>query len=77
MFEGEFLCEENPVFHGSDVERCFSADLYPPLPPEDPYPSCGDFYDDESSYGFDCCCGGVDIDDKEFCIYRHARDPYN
>ena len=57
LFEGEFLCEANPTFHSSDVERCFSADLYPPLPPEDPYPSYDDFEDDE----FDCCCGGINI----------------
>ena len=77
LFEGEFLCEENPIFHSLNVEIFFSADLYPPIAHEDPYPSCEDFYDDESSYGFACCCGGVDIDDKEVCICRHARDPYD
>ena len=77
LFEGEFLYEENLVFHDSNMEIYFSADLYPPIPLEDPYPSCDDFYDDESSYGFDCCCGGVDIDDNEVYICCHARNPYD
>ena len=77
IFDGEFLCDENPIFHGSDVERCFSPDLYPPIPPEDLYPSCDYFYDDEDNFGFDCPYGVVNISDKEVCICRHARDPYD
>ena len=77
IFDDEFLCEENPIFHNSDVEICFSPDLYPPIPPEDRYPSCDYFYDDEDSFGFDCPCGGVNSDDKEVRICRHARDPYD
>ena len=79
FFYGEFLCDENPVFHSSDVERCFSPDLYPPIPPEDPYPSCDYPYDDDDSFGFNCPCGGVDIGSaaEKVCIYRHACDPYD
>jgi len=79
IFDGEFLFDENPIFHGSDVERCFSPDLYPPIPPEDPYPSCDYPYDDDNSFGFDCPCGGVDIDGAagEVCICCHACDPYD
>ena len=33
-FCGEFICEPNPMFQGSDVERCFSPFLYPPQSPE-------------------------------------------
>ena len=29
-FRGEFICEPNLLFQGSDVERCFSPFLYPP-----------------------------------------------
>ena len=29
FFQGEFLCESNEIFHGSDIERCFSPFLYP------------------------------------------------
>ena len=32
-FRGEFLCEPNPLFKGSDIERCFSQFLYPPPSP--------------------------------------------
>ena len=79
IFDNEFLRKENPVFHSSDVERCFSPDLYPPIPPEDPYPSCDYPYDDDDSFGFNCPCGGVDIGSaaEKVCIYRHACDPYD
>ena len=32
IFDGKFLCDENPILHVSDVEICFSPDLFPPHP---------------------------------------------
>ena len=79
IFDGEFLFDENPIFHGSDVERCISPDMYPPIPSEDPYSSCDYPSDDDDIFGFDCLCGGFDIGGaaREVCICHHARDPYD
>ena len=41
-FRGEFLCESNELFHGSDIERCFSPFLYPPVEFEDDLPNFED-----------------------------------
>ena len=45
LFQGEFLCESDAIFHGSDIERCFSPNLYPPTQPEEDLPNIDDFKD--------------------------------
>ena len=37
-FKGEFLCDPNELFHGSDIERCFNPFLYPSTKLEDDPP---------------------------------------
>ena len=78
FFQGEFLCEANEIFHGSDIERCFSPFLYPPAQFEDDPPNIDDFQDYDSDIaGWDCPCGGVDFDGREVCICLQGRDPYD
>ena len=62
-FRGEFICEPNFLFQGSDVERCFSSFLYPP-PSSDGSPV------PEDAQGF------YDSNYDEIWEYLQGRDPY-
>ena len=58
-FIGEFLCDPNELFHGSDIERCFSPFLYPPTKLEDNPPSFEDSQPyDSDDVDWDFPCGG-------------------
>ena len=58
-FRGEFLHESNELFHGSDIERCFSAFLYPLTKLEDDPPNFeySQAYESDD-VDWDCPCGG-------------------
>ena len=79
LFQGEYLCESNEIFHGSDIERCFSPELYPPIQFEEDPPNIDDFKDYESDIPeWDCPCCGRDLGDgREVCICRKGRDLYD
>ena len=62
-FRGEFICEPNFLFQGSDVERCFDPWLYPLVMPEASPPR-----EDAQGYPSD--------DDVDIWEYLQGRDPY-
>ena len=69
-FRGEFICDPNELFHGSDIERCFNPLLYPPPKLEDNPPIFEDSQDyDSDDVDWDCPCGGLDIDGHNHCIF--------
>ena len=79
LFQGEFLCKSNAIFHGSDIERCFSPDSYPLIQLEEDPSNFDAFKDYDSDIpGFDCPCGGLDLGNRhEVCICLQGRDPYD
>ena len=77
-FCGEFLCDPNELFYGSEIEMCFSPLLYPPPKFEDNPPTFEDSqYYDSDDVDWDCSCEGVDIDGHNHCICLQGRDPYD
>ena len=63
-FRGEFICEPNFLFQGSDVEHYFSPLLYPPVTPEASPPP-------EDAQGY------ASSDDDDIWEYLQGRDPYD
>ena len=72
LFRGEFVYEPESrgLFKGSDVERCFGYDLYPP-------PSPPDMSEEEHFWRTYAEGQGWDSDDLEIWEMLQGRDPYD
>ena len=67
-FRGEFICEPNPLFKGSDIEKCFGQFLYPPPTPV-PYREL----DEDVLFGRH----EYDSDDSEIDLMLQGRDSWD
>ena len=79
-FRSEYLYGPNPLFHGSDIERCFGDLLYnpPEFVEQPPYMEDSQFYYDSDEDGMlGCTCGGIYIDGYRDCACFQGRDGYD
>ena len=79
-FKSEYLYGPNPLFHGSNIERCFRDLLYnpPEFAEQPPYMEDSQFYYDSDEDGMlGCTCGGIYIDGYRDCTCFQGRDGYD